>query len=271
MTEQEASQRPAFTRLVLALSPEGASDQSLETAASLARHLGLEMLALCLEDEQCYLAVSHGFTAEIVFGESAPRPVDAAQLEADFRRLAARMERRLAALAERMGLTTAIERRRGRAESALRSSLRAGDIMVRFQPPTMLGRTPPVPSGEGAGAELAVPAEVSAREGVIAVIGDGAALTPARQIAAATGAGVEAWGEQERTVSEGPISDVSHDLRALDDPASAQRVFRDRVMLLLVGADAPRNERLSALIQRALSHRTPVLSVALHAPQPASP
>lgn len=251
----------AYRRLVLALSPDGASDQSLEAAARLAGLMRIDVLALCVEDERAYAAVSHVFTNEAVFGRPVLRAVDVNQLARDYRVFARRTERKLKSLTRGSGVRLHVESRRGEKDRVLATVLRDDDILATFEPAWLaISQKTEIAYDDVARTTFAIPTKMTAAEGVIAVVGDGEAAALARRLAGETGARIEKW-EWDDAMDAPPTSTFRRDLRALDDPAIARRVLRDLVRLVIIGQDALNDDRIPTLRRLAAEHRTPVLAL----------
>lgn len=249
-------------RLVLALPPSAASDESLRSALALASSLQLELLALLIEDERAFGAVSHGAGAEYRWEISTPRALDISALETEFGLWARRLERRIATEASAARLAFAVERVRGGLAAQLIGRLNREDLLAVLEPSGAFDRAFGAQAAlaacaEGVCAALTVPARPLGESGVIVVLDTGRALDRARALAEAlalaTGAPVEMWGEEASDLA-GAVA-----LSSLGDEMALRRRLKDRVRLLIAPAHGPVSAGAARVLALAAKTGTPVL------------
>ncbi len=257
MTEQTG-----LRRLVLALPPTAASEESLRSALAIAASLQLELLALLIEDERAFGAVGYGFGDEYSANFATPRTKDLPDLETEFGLWARRLERRIAAAAAGARLAFAVERVRGGVAARLTERLGREDVLAVLEPTGALDRAFGAQSAlsacaEGICAALTVPARPFGETGAIVVLDAGgprdAAELLARAIAAATGARVEIWSNRNSGLAE----DVP--FAALGDELALRRRLRDSVRLLVAPADGAMTPQAAGVLAMAARTGTPVL------------
>lgn len=164
-------------RLVLVLTPGGASAPAVAEALSLARCLQLPIRALLVEDVRVLAAAGHPFSCEIGSVHGPLRSIDVACVDRDYGIVARRLETQLRTAAG--GLPFELVRARGVPERLLDTSLAAGDLATFFQPAGPFDR---VFAALRAGRrtqgrwsmDLELPSSLTAASGCIAVLAAGA-------------------------------------------------------------------------------------------------
>ncbi len=128
MSPEEAAD---FTvqRVVVALESACENLVALERAAEFARRTKASLHAMFIEDAQLLEAAALPFTRQVSLASATSGPLEPADVEAEFRALAARARRCLEELAGRLNVTSSFEVVRGGRSAAL-SAAGGGDLLV---------------------------------------------------------------------------------------------------------------------------------------------
>lgn len=184
-----------FRRLVLELGHGAADPATILEAATFARTLGLELLALFIEDESLAHIAGLPFAREISPLTFLWRPLDADRLADDVAAAAERARLSLAAAATASGVAQTFEVRHGESGLHVIETCVATDIVVlsssrRREGDTMHGgRRLSETARDSAASVLWLPPVSVARRGPVVVVAnaDNPAVPVARQIAALVG------------------------------------------------------------------------------------
>lgn len=179
--------RIAFRRLVLTLASGDAPGPALEAAAALARWLDAELLAIFVENTALYDYARLPFAREIGPG-AAWRPLAPERLLDDYAAMAAAAQRRLRAIAARVGVPCEFEILRGDAAASLARAA-VDDLLALLEPADPLARWLPPREAPAAG-QLILPRRLRRARGPVVVVAtrpDERAQAVAARIASAAG------------------------------------------------------------------------------------
>ncbi|AXS39222.1 hypothetical protein D1F64_03110 [Breoghania sp. L-A4] len=230
------------------------SDRLLAEAAEIASWLGLELLAMTVEDEAVATLGAHPGAAWLS-RSGAPQPPGISEAMArETRTATSALRRRLEHEAARVKLTWSFQTLRGSAETVIAQTVRQSDIVVYCEPPSPLERDA-FPERNlwraverSPGAALYRPGRpLPNRSGVVAVTASGASRAPveavAQQLARATHeplhhlAGIADWRALPQQWDHNPprlIVLARGTMGLLDSDAIAQAARHLRVPLLVL-------------------------------------
>lgn len=262
MTRPERS----FRRILVALDASADSAAALEAAVALAARLEAELTGLFVEDIEVVHAASLPYAREIRVFQTAPRRVDAAELELQLRARARAIERALARSAGEAGVRFTFRSVRGHVEAEVLEATGEADLVVLGRAGHSplarrhLGSTARAMLARGSLPVLLLGRQVHLREPVFALF-DGSeaayrALDAAEQLARSGPEPLHVLvsaddpegcarleSEALRFLGERGAPAVVHRLVAADDAAVARAAAGAGAGVLVAAAASPRVER----------------------------